>query len=182
MHDGKKKWIANEENRRGFLSAVMLGGIGAGVGEGVMRESAAKAEVEGECDRNGEGDGAAKRRALNPDGAPAAASGYSPGIEAEGGRVVFVSGQGPSDLNVDVETQIRQTFDRVGLVLKSGGATFENVVMIRAYFVHLVRDLPIYRKVRLDYLKAPYPAATAVGVTELAVPGLQIEIEAVAIV
>jgi enamine deaminase RidA (YjgF/YER057c/UK114 family) len=48
--------------------------------------------------------------------------------------------------------------------------------------VHLVRDLPIYRKVRLDYLKEPYPASTAVGTTELAIPGLEIEIEAVAIV
>jgi enamine deaminase RidA (YjgF/YER057c/UK114 family) len=30
-------------------------------------------------------------------------------------------------------------------------------------------------------LKQPYPASTAVGTTELAIPGLDIEIEAIAI-
>jgi enamine deaminase RidA (YjgF/YER057c/UK114 family) len=54
--------------------------------------------------------------------------------------------------------------------------------MMRAYFVHLNRDLAAYRTVRMEYLKEPYPASTAVGVTELAVAGLEIEIEAIAIV
>jgi enamine deaminase RidA (YjgF/YER057c/UK114 family) len=119
---------------------------------------------------------------LYPAGAPAAASGYSPGIRAEGQRVIFVSGQGPDDLKAGMEAQIRQTFDRIGLVLRAGGASFRDVVMVRAYFVHLARDLPVYRKVRKDYLSEPYPASTAVGVTELAIPGLEVEIEAIAIV
>ena len=54
--------------------------------------------------------------------------------------------------------------------------------MLRAYFVHLSRDLPAYRKVRKEFLTEPYPALTAVGVTELAIEGLEVEIEAVAIV
>ena len=58
---------------------------------------------------------------------------------------------------------------------------FSDVVMLRSYFVHLARDLPIYRKVRMDYLREPYPASTAVGVTELAIAGLEVEIEAVAV-
>jgi enamine deaminase RidA (YjgF/YER057c/UK114 family) len=120
-------------------------------------------------------------KGLFPPGAPAAASGYSPGIAATGTRVVLVSGQGPEDVKADIEAQLRQTFNRIGLVLKAGGASFRNVVMLRAYFVHLSRDLPVYRKVRKDYLVEPYPASTAVGVTELAIPGLEIEIEAIAI-
>jgi enamine deaminase RidA (YjgF/YER057c/UK114 family) len=95
---------------------------------------------------------------------------------------VFVSGQGPRDLKADIETQIRQTLDRISQVLEAAGASFRNVVVLRAYFVHLSRDLPVYRKVRRDYLIKPYPASTAVGVTELAAPGLEIEIEAVAVV
>ena len=50
----------------------------------------------------------------------------------------------------------------------------------RNSYVHLRRDLPIYRRVRTDYLVKPYPASTAVGVTELAVPDLEVEIEACA--
>jgi enamine deaminase RidA (YjgF/YER057c/UK114 family) len=123
----------------------------------------------------------AKRAAVFPAGAPAAASGYSPGIVAEGQRIVLVSGQGPEDLKADMETQIRQTFQRIGRVLARAGASFEHVVMLRGYFVHLGRDLPIYRKVRMEFLKEPYPASTSIGTTELAIPGLQIEIEAIAL-
>lgn len=120
-------------------------------------------------------------RALSPAGAPAAAAGYSPGILASGKQVIFVSGQGPADLDADIETQIRQTMQRIAEVLHSAGATLANVVMLRLYFVHLARDLPIYRKVRLELFREPFPASTAVGVTELAIAGLEIEIEAIAV-
>jgi enamine deaminase RidA (YjgF/YER057c/UK114 family) len=94
---------------------------------------------------------------------------------------LYISGQGPKDLDADMETQIRQTFDRIGLLLTAGGASFANVVIIRSYWVHMLRDLPIFRKVRKDYLVKPYPASTAVGTPELAIPGLELEIEAVAV-
>jgi enamine deaminase RidA (YjgF/YER057c/UK114 family) len=156
-------------DRREFLGAALLGAAG-----GTASRPAGTAAAAEEQPR-------ARSRGLFPDGAPAAAPGYSPGIAAEGRRVVFVSGQGPRDLKADMETQVRQTFDRIGLILKAAGASFADVVMIRAYFVHLKRDLAAYRKVRMEYLKEPYPASTAVGVTELAVAGLEIEIEAIAI-
>ena len=122
-----------------------------------------------------------KRTALHPDGAPSADSGYSPAIIAQGQRLLFISGQGPKDYDADMETQIRQTFDRIGLLLKEAGGSFANVVIIRSYWVHMLRDLPIFRKVRKEYLVQPYPASTAVGTPELAIPGLELEIEAVAI-
>jgi enamine deaminase RidA (YjgF/YER057c/UK114 family) len=123
----------------------------------------------------------AKIEALHPEGAPAADASYSPAILADGQRLLFISGQGPEDVKADMETQIRQTFDRIGILLKAAGASFANVVMIRSYWVHIERDLPIFRKVRREYLQEPYPASTAVGTTELAIPGLELEIEAVAI-
>jgi enamine deaminase RidA (YjgF/YER057c/UK114 family) len=159
------------DDRRGFLGLALLGASGGSLA--ALTPGTATADDQ----RSG-----ARLQGLFPEGAPAAASGYSPGIRAEGQRVIFVSGQGPKDLKADMETQIRQTFDRIGLVLKAGGATFRDVVMFRAYFVHLARDLPAYRKVRKEYLSEPYPASTAVGVTELAIEGLEVEIEAVAIV
>jgi enamine deaminase RidA (YjgF/YER057c/UK114 family) len=121
------------------------------------------------------------REGLVPQGAPAADVGYTPGIVAQGQRIVFVSGQGPEDLTADMETQIRQTFQRIGMVLAAAGATFKDVVMIRSYLVNMKRDLPILRKVRKEFLVKPYPASTAVGTTELAIPGLEIEIEAIAV-
>jgi enamine deaminase RidA (YjgF/YER057c/UK114 family) len=124
---------------------------------------------------------AVKIEALHPEGAPAADASYSPAILAQGQRLLFISGQGPKDYDVDMETQIRQTFDRIGILLKSAGATFANVVIVRSYWVHMQRDLPIFRKVRREYLVEPYPASTAVGTPELAIPGLELEIEAVAV-
>lgn len=121
------------------------------------------------------------RKPLRPSGAPAADAGYSPAILASGEKILTISGQGPANLDADMETQIRQTFDRIGLLLAAGGASFTNVVIIRSFWVHLLRDLPIFRKVRRDYLVEPYPASTAVGTPELAIPGLELEIEAVAI-
>ena len=101
-------------------------------------------------------------------------------ILTQGGRLLFISGQGPEDLDADMETQVRQTFNRIGILLKAAGAGFEHVAIVRSYWVHMLRDLPIYRKVRKDYLVKPYPASTAVGTPELAIPGLELEIEVVA--
>ena len=156
--------------RREFLSGAL-----AGLATGALATNSLTAA---EADDQPVG----RHKGLHPDGAPAADVGYSPGILADGRRMIFVSGQGPEDVRADMETQMRQTFDRIGKVLEAGGASFEHVVLLRSFFVHLLRDLPIYRKVRLDYLKKPYPASTSVGTTELAIPGLEIEIEAVAIV
>jgi enamine deaminase RidA (YjgF/YER057c/UK114 family) len=159
------------DRRRSFLGITLLGMTG-----GTM------AALPGEPAIAGDQSSESQLKGLFPPGAPAAAAGYSPGIAATGKRIVLVSGQGPADLKADMEMQMRQTFDRIGLVLNAGGASFRNVVMLRAYFVHLSRDLPAYRKVRKEYLVEPYPASTAVGVTELAIEGLEIEIEAIAIV
>jgi enamine deaminase RidA (YjgF/YER057c/UK114 family) len=157
--------------RRSFLGQAALGLAGGALAASALAPAEAADEPS-----------AAKIEGLFPQGAPAAAPGYSPGIRAEGRRVVFVSGQGPKDVRADMETQIHQTFERIGLVLKAGSASFKNVVMLRAYFVHLTRDLKVYRKVRMKYLAQPFPASTAVGVPELAEPGLEVEIEAMAIV
>ena len=122
-----------------------------------------------------------KRQALHADGAPAADIGYSPAILAEGKRLLMISGQGPKDHSADMETQIRQTLDKIGLLLKSAGGSYANVIMVRHYWLHLQRDLPIFRKVRTDYFVEPYPASTGIGVAELATPDLQLEIEVFAL-
>jgi enamine deaminase RidA (YjgF/YER057c/UK114 family) len=158
-------------DRRGFISGAVLG-----TATGLLLSSGVSTSL---AQDRGAG---ASRKALRPAGAPAADVGYSPAILAEGRQLVFISGQGPEDIRADMETQIRQTFDRIGLLLKEAGASFANVVIIRSYWVHLLRDLEIFRKVRREYLVEPYPASTAVGTTELAIPGLELEIEAVAVI
>ncbi len=122
-----------------------------------------------------------KSRGIYPETVQSADPFYSPGVLAEGKQLLVISGQGPGDLKADPETQIRQTFERIQAVLESAGASWKNVVMVRSYLVNMKRDLPLLRKVRREFLVKPYPASTAVGTTELAIPGLEIEIEAVAV-
>src|SRR5262249_348958 len=62
-------------------------------------------------------------RAPQAEGPPAADIGYSPAILAEGKRLLTISGQGPKDKSADMETQIRQTLDKIGSLLKAGGAS-----------------------------------------------------------
>jgi len=122
-----------------------------------------------------------KSKVIHPVDMQTAAPGYSPAILTAGGKLLFISGQGPRDMEADVETQIRQTFEQIRELVDAAGGSMRHVVMIRAYFLNMARDLAAYRKVRQEFLVEPFPAATAVGVTELAVPGLQVEIEAVAV-
>ncbi len=151
-------------NRRAFLAGTL-----AGIAGGTLTASAADDETK------------AKITGLFPKDAPAADLGYTPGILAEGRKLIFVSGRGPHDHAADMETQMRQTFESIGKVLEAAGASMKDIVNMRAYFVNITRDLPAFRKVRKEFLSKPYPSATAVGVTALAVPDLQIEIEAVAV-
>lgn len=122
-----------------------------------------------------------KIEAIQPVSVATAAPFYSPAIRAEGSGLLFISGQGPRDLDADMQTQFRQTFEQIQTLVTAAGGTLSNVTMLRAYFLNLARDLETFRKVRQEFLVAPYPASTAVGVSELAVPGLEFEIEAVAV-
>jgi len=157
--------------RRQLVTAAMAGAAGSTL-------SLALAPAEAQAQETAP----PKRQGLYPGKATVPENvGFAPGNLARGSQLLFVSGQGPKDLSADMETQIRQTLDRIGEILQEGGASFADVVILRGYFVHLQRDLPIFRKVRLDYLGTPAPAITSVGVTELAVPKLEVEIEAVAV-
>ena len=109
------------------------------------------------------------------------ADGFTHGIMAEGQKMIFVSGRGPRDRKADMETQIRQTLEAVAKVLEVAGASMKDVVILRAYFLNIQRDLAAYRKVRKEFFSKPYPASTSIGVNALAVPDLQLEIEAVAV-
>jgi enamine deaminase RidA (YjgF/YER057c/UK114 family) len=160
-------------SRRTFVGGALLGL--AGLSLAGLPVAAAEAPASPTPGKN------MKRKGLYPKDAPPADGGYSPGILAEGSKFIFISGQGPSDLKADMETQMRQTFDRIGQIHKEAGGSFENIVIVRSYFVNMGRDLPIFRNVRKEFLVKPYPASSAIGTTELAISGLQIEIEAVAV-
>jgi len=89
---------------------------------------------------------------------------------------INADGSAPSD----PETQFTQAFASLQSVLAAAGASFGDVVDLTTFHVGLQANLRTFAKVKDRYLEAPYPSWTAIGVSELAVPGGLVEIRAVA--
>ena len=100
------------------------------------------------------------------------------------GDVLYISGVPPTDASgrlvggEDVAAQTRQVFENMKLVLQSAGATFADVLKVTVYLLD-VADRAKINPVRKEYFGAARPASTLIGVRELAIPGMKVEIEAV---
>lgn len=101
------------------------------------------------------------------------------------GGIVFVAGQGPIGPTGelvgagDFEAQARQTFANLATVLEAAGAGLDSIVKLTVFLTDIA-DLRDYGRLRAELLPGPPPAGTAVAVNALAVPGMAIEVEAIA--
>ena len=80
----------------------------------------------------------------------------------------------------DPKAQFQLAFEAVGRVLAEGGASFADVVEITTFHVGLRQHMGAFAAVKDDFVKKPYPAWTAIGTTELALPGALVEIKVIA--
>lgn len=107
---------------------------------------------------------------------------YSPAVRA--GNLVFVSGQTPRDpatgelVGTTIEEQTRVTMANVARVLKTAGATMENVVSVTVYLAD-EDDWGTFNEVYKSIMQPPYPSRATVGVS---LRGILVEISAVAYV
>ncbi|AIY44319.1 RidA family protein [Mycolicibacterium fortuitum] len=83
------------------------------------------------------------------------------------------------DLSVpeDPRAQFTQAFSNLHGVLAEAGLNFTDVVEITSYHVGLQQHVQVFGEVKDEFVAAPYPAWTAVGVTELAMPGALVEVQ-----
>ena len=114
--------------------------------------------------------------------------GFSQAWRVDGAEaVVFVAGQGPLSPEGelvgegDFEAQVRQTFANLATVLEQAGASLESVVKLTVYLTDIA-TLREYGRLRAELMPGAPPASTAVQVVALAIPGMAIEVEAVAVV
>jgi len=130
-----------------------------------------------------------KKQFLNPP-ASSKPTGYTHVVTAEGGKIVYISGQVALDSKGeivgknDLREQAEQVYKNLKVALDTAGATFNDVVKMNIYLVdYNPKDLPIIREVRSKYLSdEALPASTLIGVQSLFLDGLLIEIEAIALV
>jgi enamine deaminase RidA (YjgF/YER057c/UK114 family) len=100
------------------------------------------------------------------------------------GEFVFFSGitgvHADGSLSNDPETQFRETFRFVELHLDTADLQFDDVVEMTTYHVHLRKHLSEFTKIKDEFVRMPYPAWTAIGVTELITEGTLVEIRIIA--
>ena len=82
----------------------------------------------------------------------------------------------------DGEEQIRQAFRNITLTLAEAEARWSDVVEINSYHIGLLSQAEALLKVAAEFLEDPYPAWTAVGVTELILREALVEISCMAVV
>ncbi len=114
--------------------------------------------------------------------------GFSQGWRVDDPKtLLFVAGQAPVDEHGsvvgdgDLEAQTRQTFKNVGRILEQAGMTFDNIVQVGVYMTD-ISQLRTYARVRDEFVNTEEPpASTAVGVVGFALPGMLVEINAIAV-
>ncbi|MBI6942521.1 RidA family protein [Pseudomonas putida] len=110
-------------------------------------------------------------------------AGYAPAVKV--GKTLYCAGQvgRTADLTVieDPEQQFLAAWENLRLVLAAGGCRFEDVVEMTTYHVDMSHFMPLFREVKDRVFPRGTCAWTCVGVSELARPGLLVEIKCVAV-
>jgi enamine deaminase RidA (YjgF/YER057c/UK114 family) len=94
---------------------------------------------------------------------------YTPAVVV--GNLAFLSGHAAIGddgqiIDGDFETQLRQCYDNLSRTLESVGADLSSLVSLTVMLSDLA-DYEIYKRVRLEYLSPPYPAAAGFVATML---------------
>jgi 2-iminobutanoate/2-iminopropanoate deaminase len=114
---------------------------------------------------------------------------YEPFRLSQGFRVgdlLLISGQAAIDEHGqlvgvgDFDAQAEQTFRNLRRVLEAGGSSLDRVVKVTIFLTDMA-NFPKIVELRGTWFTPPYPADTIVQVVALALPELEIEIEAIAV-
>lgn len=83
-------------------------------------------------------------------------------------------------LPATIEEEFDLAWTKVGALLEAAGSSLDDILEYTSYHVGLQENMGAFVAVRDKHLKEPWPAWTAIGITELAVPGAHVEIRVTA--
>ena len=106
--------------------------------------------------------------------------GYSDAVVA--GDTIYLSGivVGMRPGETDMAAAYDRTYRLIGSILKRAGASWDDVVDITSFHTDITAQMPAIVKAHKSYVKAPYPAWTAIDVDRLIPDGGITEIKIVA--
>ncbi|RQR49472.1 RidA family protein [Burkholderia sp. Bp9002] len=101
------------------------------------------------------------------------------------GDTIWVSGQVGIGADMKpgngVQEQATIAFESLKMILAEAGASLADVVELTTFHTDLQAETEAFAAVKDAYFPNRYPSWTAVGVSQLALPGLCVEIRAVAV-
>ena len=126
-----------------------------------------------------------QRTLINPSGTEEFYNSWQFSQAVQVGETIWLAGQlgiGPDGApGADIEAQTRFAFQNAARVLEAAGASMADVVDLITYHIAM-DDLPTVAAVKAEFLPENFPAWTAVGVTQLALPEMLIEVKVTAVI
>src|SRR5262245_33271024 len=113
---------------------------------------------------------------------------YSPAVSTEAGRIVWMAGQTATtdgdgrDILGNFEAQTHRVFELMDQTLRRAGGTLANLVTMTV-FVKEPRYGDRFVEIRKDkFPDGRYPGSALITVTNFARPGMEIEIQGIAVI
>src|SRR5881392_4229960 len=107
---------------------------------------------------------------------------FSRAVSTEGGKVLWLGGQTASLPPVaDFDAQVKDVFASIEKTLKAQGGTLKDIVTMTV-FITDARNGDQFVAIRKEIFKECFPASALITVTGLAVPGLLVEVQGIAVV
>ena len=113
---------------------------------------------------------------------------YSPAVITEGGRIVWLAGQTAvadadgKDISGDFEAQTRRVFALIDETMRRAGGTLADLVTMTV-FIKEPRYGDRFVEIRREFFRdGKFPGSALITVSNFARPGMEIEIQAIAVV
>jgi len=107
---------------------------------------------------------------------------FSRAVISEGGKIIWLGGQTASLPPVaDFDAQVRDVFASIDKTLKAQGGSLKDMVTMTV-FITDGRLGDRFVAIRKEIFKECFPASALITVTGLAVPGLMVEVQGIAVI
>lgn len=112
---------------------------------------------------------------------------YSAAVVVKSGKTVYLAGEGATSdaggksLVGDFDGQVRASFAEMEKTLARAGGKLSDIVSMTVYYTD-VRNLGRFAAIRSELFPKNRPASAQITVSALAVPGMLVEIQAIAVI